>query len=119
MSEETKVETGENLSGWQFQGFLERECQVGQWGHYDYEWNLVAVYRHPGTGKLWMASGMGCSCNSLLDDVNRWEDLRPLNSLKAFAEALEDLGSDRPTGEEFIRALAKVKKAMKMGAASE
>lgn len=106
------METGEGMMGYQFRTFLERECKVGEWGRNDYSWDLVAVYRHPGTGRLFMASGSGCSCDSLLSDVSRWGDLQPLTDLKVFRAALDDV-TEGPQGAAKMVAVSRVAEALR------
>ena len=57
-----------------------------------YEFNIIAVWKHKPTGKLYWAQDSGCSCPTPFEDYTSLEKLEEIteNNLDQFQEILKD-----------------------------
>ncbi len=64
----------------------------------DYSFDLLVVWKHEESGKLYWAQDSGCSCPSPFEDYNSLESLDVLDDLRQVEVVLEDKGGwrDRP-----------------------
>lgn len=80
-----------------------------------YDWSEVKVWQRHIDGRLFMAADSGCSCNSLLSDVNGWDDLTPVNSSQQVLKAVDGIfrySGQRLASSEVIDALRLVENAL-------
>ena len=76
----------------------------------NYDFWIVAVWRHTETGKLYWASDSGCSCPSPFEDYHSLDDLTPLSS-ESYGE-LERYVADAQSAGDRIDFLRKVNSAL-------
>jgi hypothetical protein len=78
-----------------------------------YQFNLVAVWQDPATGKLYYDFDSGCSCPQPFERVKEIADLQPIHDYESFAREVNDWlrgysdldAPPRPAAEVAVQAL--------------
>lgn len=78
----------------------------------DYDFDIIAVWRHIGSGDVYWARDSGCSCPSPFEDYNSLEKLTRLTSANLDEFTREVLECSYEQGEAFSL-LRKVDKALR------
>ena len=54
-----------------------------------YEWDTVEIWERHSDGRLFLAADSGCSCNSMGDGFDSFEDMRPITNFDTVRQALD------------------------------
>ena len=85
---------------------------VVSFGEGGYDWHQLEVWKRKRDGRLFMASGSGCSCSSLYDDILSWDDMVAVTSERTVIAELDAWYSDRPKATEVIEGMKAIRRAL-------
>lgn len=86
---------------------------VGQFGEYDYSWNIVVVFKREDTGEVFIAQASGCSCNSPSDFISE-ASLQKVTSVRDAGSFLDSATYGWQDGKRRVDVLKAVRDALKV-----
>ncbi len=70
---------------------------------YSYEFDIVAVWKHGESGKIYLAADSGCSCPSPFEDFTSLEELEEIVSMQPVRDAVKGATVAPSQVQDFLR----------------